>query len=131
MKGKVEDGQAVGSISINNVEEDCIIDTGAAITVTNINRAEGLRLKDIRTTKIFLTVGGTIEVRYHVADHVRFGEYEKTDKIIGCCVPTRDYEKEVKRRERRPIETMVGMGILREGTLTINKGNTWELTFNS
>jgi len=32
--------------------------------------------------------------------------------------------------ERRPIETMVGMDILREGTLTITKGNTWELTFN-
>jgi len=98
MKGKVEDGQALGSILINNVEEDCIIDTGAAITVTSINRAEDLRLKDIRTTKIFLTVGGTIEVRYHVAHHIRFGEYEKTDKIIGCYVPTRDYEKEIKKK---------------------------------
>lgn len=130
MKGKVEDGQALGRILINNVNEDCIIDTGAAVTVTNINKAEGLKLKDIRITKIFLTVGGTVEVRYHVANHVRFGEYEKTNKIIGCYVPTRDYEKEIKRRERRPIETIVGMDILREGTLTITKGTMWELAFN-
>jgi len=56
--------------------------------------------------------GRTIEARYHVASHVRFREYEKTNKIIGCYVPTSDYEKEIKRRERRPIETMVGMDIL-------------------
>jgi len=130
MKGKVEDGQAVGRISINNVDEDCIIDTGAAVTVTNINKAERLKLKDIKITKIFLTVGGTIEVRYYVASYVRFGEYEKTNKIIGCYVPTRDYEKEIKRRERRPIETMIGMDILREGALTITKGAMWELAFN-
>jgi len=130
MKGKVEDGQAAGRISINNVDEDCIIDTGAAVTVTNMNKAERLKLKDIKITKIFLTVGGAIEVRYHVASHVKFGEYEKTNKIIGCYVPTGDYEKEIKRRERRPIETMVGMDILREGTLTVTKGGTWELAFN-
>jgi len=130
MKGKVENGQAVGKISINNVDEDCIIDTGAAVTVTNIKKAEGLKLKDIRITKIFLTVGGTVEVRYHVANHVKFGEYEKTNKIIGCYVPTRDYEKEIKRRERRPIETIVGMDILIEGTLTITEGAMWELAFN-
>ena len=100
------------------------------MTVTNINKAEGLKLKDIRITKIFLTVGGTVEVRYHIANHVRFGEYEKTNKIIGCYVPTRDYEKEIKRRERRPIETIVGMDILREGALTITKGAVWELAFN-
>lgn len=130
MKGKVEDGQAVGKITINNVDEKCIIDTGAAVTVTNTNKAKALKLKDIKITKIFLTVGGTVEVRYHVANHVRFGEYEKTNKIIGCYVPTRDYEKEIKRRKRRPIETIVGMDILREGTLTISKGTTWELAFN-
>jgi len=113
MKGKVEDGQAVGRISINNVDEDCIIDTGAAATVTNINKAERLKLKDIRITKIFLTVGGTVEVRYHVSNHVKFGEYEKTNKIIGCYVPTRDYEKEIERRERRPI-------ILSSSTRTLN-----------
>ena len=28
MKGKVEDGQAVGKILINSVDEDYIIDTG-------------------------------------------------------------------------------------------------------
>lgn len=130
MRGKVKDGQAIGKISINNVDENCIIDTGAAVTVTNINKAKALKLKDIKITKIFLTVGGTVEVRYHVAKHVRFGEYEKTNKIIGCYVPTRDYEKEIKRRERRPIETIVGMDILREGTLTITKGATWKLTLN-
>lgn len=130
MRGKVEDGQSVGKISINNMDEKCIIDTGAAVTVTNINKAKALKLKDIKITKIFLTVGGTVEVRYHVANHVRFGEYEKTNKIIGCYVPTRDYEKEIKRRKRRPIETIVGMDILREGTLTISKGTTWELAFN-
>lgn len=130
MRGKVEDGQALGRISINNMDEKCIIDTGAAVTVTNINKAKALKLKDIKITKIFLTVGGTVEVRYHVANHVRFGEYEKTNKIIGCYVPTRDYEKEIKRRKRRPIETIVGMDILREETLTITKGATWELAFN-
>ena len=110
MKGKVENGQAVGKISINNMDEDCIIDTGAAVTVTNINKAEQLKLKDIRITKIFLTVGGTVEVIYHVANHIRFGEYEKTNKIIGCYVPTKNYEKGIERREIRPIETIVGMG---------------------
>lgn len=130
MKGKAEDSQAVGKISINNLDENCIIDTGAVTTVTHINRADFLKLKDIGITKIFLTVGGAVEVRYHVADNIRFGEYEKTNKIIGCYVPTADYEKEIERRKRRPVETIVGMDVIKEGVLTITKGAVWELSFD-
>ena len=69
-------------------------------------------------------------MRYQIATQVKLGEHEERDKLIGCYVPTKEYEEELSRRERRPIETLIGMDLLKKGTLKITKGTSWELTFD-
>ena len=130
MRGRVQEDQAIAPMIINGKKELGILNTGAIITATNISKAQTLRLRDIKLTKFFLTVGGIVEVRYHVANRVKLGEHEELDKIIGCYVPTKEYQEEVKRREKIPVETLIGMDLLKKETFRIGKGKSWELRFD-